>query len=144
SVLSSAFIKRLRMISLPAGQARLWKPDLSAYRQQRLLPQGLPPDERGLRWVEGQAFLTLDAHHYAVRPKPQTELWEVLAPSEVANRYSPVLETNGSGAWRHDTELVQEWDRLTLFRRFGFTRERIPDDAALRALAVSGVEDSVL
>jgi hypothetical protein len=143
-VRSSAFIKRLRMISLPAGQARLWKPDLSAYRQQRLLPQGLPPDERGLRWVEGQAFLTLDAHHYAVRPKPQTELWEVLAPSEVANRYSPVLETNGSGAWRHDTELVQEWDRLTLFRRFGFTRERIPDDAALRALAVSGIEDSVL
>ncbi|PMZ43061.1 hypothetical protein C1X25_32875, partial [Pseudomonas sp. GW247-3R2A] len=58
--------------------------------------------------------------------------------------YSPELETNDVGAWRHDSELPQEWDRLKLFRRFGYTRDKVPDTTATHILAVCGIEDTVL
>lgn len=143
-VRSSAFIERLRMVKLASGQSRLWKPDLHVYQQRRALPAGVRRDGRGLRWVDGQAYLTLDDLHYAVRPEPQTGLWEVQAPPESASRYAPLLETNDRGAWRHDSELVQDWDRLKLLRRFGHPREELSDASALQALAVCGIEDSVL
>ena len=143
-VRSSAFIERLRLVSLASGQPRLWKPDLRPYRLRRAPPAGVRPDERGLRWVDGQAFLTLDTHHYAVRPEPQTGLWEVVAPPASTVRYSPLLETNDRGAWRHDSERVQDWDRLRLFRRFGYAREDVSDAVALQVLDVSGIEDSVM
>ncbi|MFW8695169.1 hypothetical protein, partial [Mesorhizobium japonicum] len=134
-VRSSAFIERLRMVKLASGQPRLWKPDLHVYQQRRALPAGVRRDGRGLRWVDGQAYLTLDDLHYAVRPEPQTGLWEVQAPPESASRYAPLLETNDRGAWRHDSELVQDWDRLKLLRRFGHPREELSDASALQALA---------
>lgn len=144
TVRSSAFVERLIAVNPGGGRLRLWKPDLKAYRQPRRLPKGLPVDERGLRWLEGQAYVTLDTDRYAVRQKSETELWEVLPPTGAADSYRPLLETNGRGAWRHDSERVQEWGRLTLFRRFGYSSEAIPDTTATRILTVSGLEDSVL
>lgn len=144
TVRSSAFIERLIVVNPGGGRLRLWKPDLKAFRQHRRLPKGLPVDERGLRWLEGQAYVTLDSVRYAVHQQPETELWEVLPPPGAAESYRPLLETNDRGAWRHDSERVQEWGRLTLFRRFGYTREAIPDAMATRVLAVSGLDDSVL
>lgn len=144
TVRSSAFVERLIAVNPGGARLRLWKPDLKAYHQRRRLPKGLPVDERGLRWLEGQAYVNLDADQYAVRQKPETELWEVLPPKEAAEGYRPLLETNGCGAWRYDSERVQAWGRLTLFRRFGYASEAIPDATATRILAVSGLEDSVL
>ncbi|MHC8287090.1 NEL-type E3 ubiquitin ligase domain-containing protein [Pseudomonas sp. XS1P51] len=144
TIRTSTFIERLQTVNLADSQTRLWKPDLAAYHQNRPLPSGLATDDRGLRWVDGQAYLAISTKLYAVQPKPETDLWEVLPPNGAVGRYSPVLETNGRGAWRHDTELPQEWDRLTLFRRFGYTADDVSDVAATQILAVSGIDDSVL
>lgn len=144
AIRTSAFIERLRMVSLTGSRTRLWKPDLAVYHQSRRLPATLAADDRGLRWMDDQAYLSIDTHLYAVRPKPGTDLWEVLRPTGAGDEYSPVLETNDQGAWRHDSELPQAWDRLTLFRRFGYARNDLSDATARQILAVSGIEDGVL
>jgi hypothetical protein len=144
TIRTSVFVERLRTVQRTDARLRLWKPDLSAYHQNRLLPKSLVPDDRGLRWVDGQAYLSVDTHLFAVRPKTGTDLWEVLPPTGAGDVYSPLLETNDVGAWRHDSELPQEWDRLKLFRRFGYSRDDLPDSTAAQILAVCGIDDQVL
>ena len=61
-----------------------------------------------------------------------------------SGRYSPVMETNGAGAWLHDSELPQKWNLLTLFRRLGYREEDIPDTEGLQILAASGLDESLL
>ena len=144
TVRASGFIKGLRTVNLTVARTRLWKPDLTAYHQRRIVPRALATDDRGLRWMDGRAYLSIDNYLYAVRPKPATDLWEVLQPNGAADGYTPLLETNGEGAWRHDSELTQAWDGLTLFRRFGFSHNDLPDVTARKILAVCGIEDGVL
>ncbi|VVO04245.1 NEL-type E3 ubiquitin ligase domain-containing protein [Pseudomonas fluorescens] len=140
---NSTFIDGLREIRLLNGQRRLWKSDLTAYRHSLVLPRKLKFDERGLGWINGQAYLPIGNDVYGVRPRPETDLWEVRQPAG-RDGYAPLLETNGLGAWRHDSELPQEWDRLTLFRRLGYSAVDIPDETALQVLAASGIEENHL
>lgn len=144
TIRTSVFIERLRKVPGVDSRGRLWNPDLSGYQQSRRLPRTLAPDVRGLHWVGGQAYLPIDTSLYAVRPKPATDLWEVIPPVNSVGTYAPELETNDAGAWRHDSELPQEWDRLKLFRRFGYTREQLSDTAATQILAVCGIDDTLL
>lgn len=144
TIRASLFIEGLRKVTCADSRSRLWKPDLSPYQQSRKLPRGSAPDTRGLHWADGQAYLPIDTAVYAVRPKTGTDLWEVLAPQGAGETYNPVLETNDVGAWRHDSELLQEWDRLKLFRRFGYSRDDVPDNTAAQIIAVCGIEDAVL
>ncbi|MET0779021.1 MAG: NEL-type E3 ubiquitin ligase domain-containing protein [Pseudomonas mandelii] len=143
TIRTSVFIERLRKVPGVDARGRLWNPDLAVYQQNRRLPRALAPDPRGLHWMGGQAYLPMGSNLYAVRPKAATELWEVIPPVG-SGAYSPELETNNVGAWRHDSELPQEWDRLTLFRRFGYTSDKVPDTRAMQILAVSGIDDAVL
>ncbi|MGL6243136.1 NEL-type E3 ubiquitin ligase domain-containing protein [Pseudomonas sp.] len=144
SIRTSVFIERLRKVAGGDARGRLWNPDLAVYQQSRQLPRALAPDARGLHWVGGQAYLPLDAGLYAVRPKAATDLWEVMPPVGNDGTYFPVLETNDVGAWRHDSELPQEWTPLKLFRRFGYTSDDLPDAAAEQILAVCGIDDNIL
>lgn len=144
TIRTSVFIERLRKVPGLDSQGRLWNPDLTVYQQPRRIPRTLAPDARGLHWMGGQAYLPIDTSLYAVRPKPATDLWEVIHPVGSDGTYSPELETNDAGAWRHDSELPQEWDRLKLFRRFGYTRNQLPDTTASQILAVCGIDDTVL
>nr|WP_213938117.1 NEL-type E3 ubiquitin ligase domain-containing protein [Pseudomonas sp. dw_612] len=142
-VRGSSFVETLRQIRLAGDEERLWKPDLLPYRQDMTLPAWLKPDERGLRWINNQAYLAMGKHVYAVRPQPDSGLWEVHMPS-AREGYSPKLETNDAGAWRHDSELPQEWNRLQLFRRMGYSEQDIADTRALQILSVSAVNEFVL
>jgi hypothetical protein len=144
SVRSSVFIERLRKVPGSDSRGRLWNPDLAIYQQSRRLPATLAPDNRGLQWVDGQAFLPVDNRLYAVRPKPATDLWEVLPAVGSNDTYAPLLETNDAGAWRHDSELPLEWDRIKLFRRFGYHQNDLSDTTAGQILAVCAIDDSVL
>ncbi|MHC8343906.1 NEL-type E3 ubiquitin ligase domain-containing protein [Pseudomonas sp. RT6P73] len=144
TIRTSVFIERLRKVPGVDSRGRLWNPDLAVYQQSRQLPRTLTPDARGLRWIGGQAYLPIDTKLYAVRPKTATDLWEVMSPVGNEDTYSPVLETNDAGAWRHDSELPQEWDRLKLFRRFGYSSDQLPDTTATQILAVCGIDDTVL
>lgn len=144
AIRTSTFIERLRTVHLGDSRTRLWKPDLAVYQQHRSLPSTLAMDDQGLRWVGDQAYLAINTKVYAVRPKAETDLWEILQPNGIADGYLPLLETNGRGAWRHDSELPQAWDRLTVFRRFGHSADDFSDVVALQIMAVSGIDDSVL
>jgi hypothetical protein len=143
TVKSSDFISRLRAVPVGSGSIRLWKPDLTAYRQQSAVPRRLPADKQGLvTWRERQ-YVRTGADTYALRPIEGTDLWEI-EPAQASGRYSPVLETNGAGAWLHDSELPQQWNLLTLFRRLGYREEDIPDTEGLQILAMSGLDESLL
>jgi hypothetical protein len=143
AVKSSDFISRLRTVPVGSDSVRLWKPDLKAYRQHSAVPSKLPADEQGLvKWRERQ-YLRTGTDTYAVRPVQGTDLWEVEHP-EASRRYSPVMETNGAGAWLHDSELPQQWNLLTLFRRLGYREEDIPDTEGLQILTMSGLDESLL
>ncbi|VVN72414.1 NEL-type E3 ubiquitin ligase domain-containing protein [Pseudomonas fluorescens] len=143
AVKSSDFISRLRAVPVGSGSVRLWKPDLKAYRQHSTVPGKLSADEQGLvKWRERQ-YLRTGTDTFAVRPVQGTDLWEVEHP-QTSGRYSPVMETNGAGAWLHDSELPQKWNLLTLFRRLGYREEDIPDTEGLQILAMSGLDESLL
>ncbi|WP_320110098.1 dermonecrotic toxin domain-containing protein [Pseudomonas sp. B21-053] len=142
-VRGSSFVESLRRVRLSSDEERLWKPSLVPYRQDMTLPAWLKPDKKGLRWINDQAYLVVDKHVYAVRQQADSGLWEVQSPA-IRETYYPRLETNDAGAWRHDSELPQAWDRLKLFRRMGYSEQDIPDPTALQILAVSGVDERVL
>ncbi|MBS4090547.1 dermonecrotic toxin domain-containing protein [Pseudomonas rustica] len=144
TIKATGVVARLREVKLSAGLTRLWNPDLAPYRQRVTLPDGLRTDQRGLRWLAGQAYLQLGAHVYAVRPQIDTEMWEVQPPSSLREDYAPLLETNDFGAWRHDCELPQAWDRLTLLRRLGYSESLLDDALIMDAMTASGVQDDEL
>lgn len=143
TVRSAGVVESLRTVRLSGGKPRLWKPDLTPYRQNIVLPRWLKADERGLRWFEDRAYLALDKDIYAVRPHADTGLWEIEG-STINEVYAPRLETNDVGAWRHDSELPGEWDGLKLFRRLGYSEQDIPDARALQILTVSGMNEPMM
>jgi hypothetical protein len=142
-VRTSGFVESLRQVRLPGDKTLLWKPDLAPYRRNISFPDWLKADERGLRWYQDKAYVTLGKDVYAVSPEAGTGLWEIEGAPQIES-YSPRLETNDAGAWRHDSELPDQWDRLTLFRRLGYSQEDISDARALQILSVSAVESRAL
>lgn len=143
SLRGSGFVERLRQVPLEDGKVRLWKPDLAPYRQGVTFPAWLKADHRGLRRFEDKTYVALDKHIYAVRPGTESGLWEIEG-STLSDSYTPRLETNDAGAWRHDSELPGEWSRLRLFRRLGYAEEDIADARALQILAVSAIDDDLM
>ncbi|WP_192561253.1 dermonecrotic toxin domain-containing protein [Pseudomonas gozinkensis] len=143
AVRSSSFIQGLRRVPVDALSHRLWNPDMSVYRQQESLPSSLSADAQGLVWRGSDGYLPLGPDAYAVRPLSGTSLWEV-RPYPLPKRYCPLLETNGAGAWRHDSELPQEWSTLMLFRRLGFHETKIPDSRALQIIAASNIDETAM
>ncbi|AZV27430.1 hypothetical protein CT157_15930 [Pseudomonas syringae] len=142
-VRSSSFMQGLRRVPVGPMSYRLWNPDMAAYRQREPLPRSFAADAQGLVWRADNRYLPLGPDAYAVRPVTGTDLWEVHDPQQ-PGRYSPLLETNGAGAWRHDSELPNEWSSLTLFRRLGFREERISDIRALQVIAASGISQAAM
>ncbi|MCU1760693.1 hypothetical protein NTD84_13320 [Pseudomonas sp. 14P_8.1_Bac3] len=140
AVRASDFVQGLRTVAVADGARRLWKPDLSAYRRPLPLRPGMPFSEQGLVSRHGRRYLPVGTEGYAVHPVPDTGLWEIQSPG----RYSPVLETNGAGAWRHASELPQDWNLLTLFRRLGYHQAELSDTQALQILAATGLDEKPL
>ena len=143
TVRTSTFVESLRQVQWSSDTQRLWKPDLAPYRQSVTLPTWLKADEKGLHWFEDQAYLALDKDLYAVRPVADTGVWEIEG-SKLTDSYSPRLETNNLGAWRHDSELPGEWTRLQLFRRLGYAERDIPDARAMQILSVTGINEDLM
>jgi hypothetical protein len=143
AVSASDFVQALRAVDVSSGSMRLWKSDLAAYR--RLMPTltNVRLNEQGLLLRQGNRYLSMGSNSLVVRPKPDTGLWEV-EPATSTDRYFPVLETNGAGAWRHASELPQDWNLLTLFRRLGYRKEALSDPEVLQILALIGVDETAL
>ncbi|WP_095129623.1 NEL-type E3 ubiquitin ligase domain-containing protein [Pseudomonas sp. Irchel s3h14] len=142
-VLSTPIVDGLVKVKLPFGSEQLWRPGLTPYLSDRVLPAGLKPDKLGQYEVGGKTYIRLDGNVYEKTFDPTLNKWRLKHPTD-PNAYSPVLEHNGEGAWRHRFERPLGWDRATLLRRLGPVTDGI-DAATLEKIAdISGVNDDVL
>lgn len=141
--LSTPIVDDLVKVKLPFGSEQLWRPGLSPYLSDRVLPVGLKPDKLGQYEVDGRTYIRLDGNVYEKTFDSTLNKWRLKHPTD-PHAYAPVLEHNGEGAWRHRFERPLEWDRATLLRRLGPVTDGI-DAAALENIAdISGVNDDTL
>ncbi|KQV17875.1 hypothetical protein ASC74_02985 [Pseudomonas sp. Root329] len=142
-VLSTPIVDGLVKVKLPFGSEQLWRPGLTPYLSDRVLPAGLKPDKLGQYEVGGKTYIRLDGNVYEKTFDPTLNKWRLKHPT-APDAYSPVLEHNGEGSWRHRFERPLGWDRATLLRRLGPVTDGI-DAATLEKIAdISGVNDDAL
>lgn len=136
-------IERLSPVTLPNGQTRLWKPDLSAYEASVTLDANTAPNAAGQYEIDGNTYIRLDGKVYQQIHDQAIGKWRLQHPAD-ASAYQPVLESNGAGAWRCTLERPLAWDRLTLLRRMGHRSEAFSDSELIKAADLSGVSDEAL
>lgn len=136
-------IEQLSPVTLPNGETRLWKPDLSGYEAAVVLDAHLTPNPSGQYAVDGKTWIRQDNKVYEQVFDDSINQWRIKHPTDPA-AYQPVLQSNGHGAWRHTLERPLEWDRLTLLRRMGHICEPLSDTELLNAMDISGVSDDML
>ncbi|NWB99051.1 hypothetical protein HX882_24460 [Pseudomonas gingeri] len=134
---AAAFIDGLKQVKLPDGGARLWKGDLLPYRYAPALPEGLSPDESGLRVRNASSYLTLDGAYYKLGPTRVSHEYRAEHPTR--STYPPLFSHNGSGAWTHELEAPLQWDAFKLFERLGPDMAGFSPEQAARIMTVSGV-----
>lgn len=131
-------IENLKPVTLPSGEQKLWKNDLTPYKANVELPPDARPDELGLYHHEGQALLPLEGEHYAVQHDPHNGEYRIQHPTR-PDAYAPGLEHNQEGAWHHEGEAPLTWDDATVRRRLGYS-----SDAVQLAQVSSGIDTDVL
>jgi Leucine-rich repeat (LRR) protein len=142
AVKPESVVERLEPVTLPNGESRLWKPDLSAYECEDVLSHSAP-DALGHHRLNGKTYIRQAGKVYETRFDESLNKWRIQHPRN-AQAYQPILEHNGHGAWRHTLERPLEWDRLTLLRRMGPVTEAFIDEQLLQIADVSGISDNAL
>jgi hypothetical protein len=138
----SAFIESLAQVKSADASTRLWKPSLDAFARHRL-PKGTFLNHRSLFKMEGKTCLAMGDHYYQVGFDVALKKWRVLNP-DVAEGFSPVLETNNAGAWRFEGENPMGWDVYTAFRRLHGDLIVLGDDTIRHILRVTQVDEALL
>ncbi|WP_431145697.1 NEL-type E3 ubiquitin ligase domain-containing protein [Pseudomonas alvandae] len=136
-------IEHLEPVTLPSGETRLWKPDLSRYESSVTLPDTSTPNALGQYEVGGTTCIRLGGKVYEQLFDASIHKWRIKHPTD-NSAYQPILLHNGTGAWRHSLERPMTWNRLTLLRRIGHETAAFSDDVLLRLADVSGVSDNTL
>lgn len=136
-------LEPLSPVTLPNGQVRLWRPDLSPYQSPVVLGEGSVPNALGHYAHEGKIYLRQDRNVYETYFDDAIKQWRIKHPTDTG-AYQPILESNGRGAWRHTLEYPLQWDRLTLLRRMGHSTEGLTDQQLLDIADLSGVSDNTL
>ncbi|MFS2156933.1 dermonecrotic toxin domain-containing protein [Pseudomonas sp. Pseusp122] len=139
---ASSFIDSLLPVTLDNGAVRLWSPNLAPFASAVELPQGLAPNAEGIFSHQGKHYLTLEGRRYSVRHDPVQNTWRVEPPR--GGRFSPRLEHNGAGAWRHEGEYPAAWDVKTSFQRLGHPVASFSEAQAEQVMRVSGTDASML
>ncbi|WP_342648845.1 DUF6543 domain-containing protein [Pseudomonas sp. REB1044] len=140
---STPLMERLMPVELADGTQRLWLPELTGYRSQVELPQGLTANARGQFVDQGRHFIRLDGQLYEQRLDPVLQRWRLVHPDD-AHAYAPLLEHNGDGAWRVEHEQPQAWDVHKLVQRLGPALADISEAEALMALDITGLNSTAL
>lgn len=142
AIKDSSFVGNMVPVKLKNGQTRLWMPDLAPFATDVLLPQGMQPTAEGLFVHEGQHYIVLQERIYRVKLDAALNKWRIQPPRRT--RFSPRLENNGAGAWRHEGENPLAWDVKTSFERLGYSVAPLSEQAAENVLAVTGTDQSLL
>ena len=136
-------IEGLEQVTLPNGETRLWKPDLSGYQSPVSLDPGTGPNALGQYELDDKTYIRQDGKVYPITYDEPLKSWRIEHPSD-PQAYQPVLTHNGAGAWRHTLERPHTWTRLTLLRRMGHATQAFTDEQLLNIAAISGVSDNAL
>lgn len=143
AVSPSAFIEGLVQVKPDNGQPRLWKPDLSPFERESVLPAGTFLDGQSLFRAAGKTWLSMDGNYYQVGFDPALKKWRALNPA-VRPKFAPVLETNGAGAWRFEGEDPMGWDVYKAFRRLHGDCASLDDATIDRILRINEVDEALL
>ncbi|MBA1229379.1 hypothetical protein G7013_06920 [Pseudomonas viridiflava] len=136
-------VASLEAVELPNGATRLWKPDLTPFSHDIVLPDGLQPDALGLYHHQGKRWLPIDGKTYSVIPSSDGSGYAMEHP-ERPEGYQPPLRQNAAGTWLHALDRPLEIQGLTLFRRLGYSSKTFSDLTARRILEVSDTAESVM
>lgn len=139
----SAFIENMVSVTLKNGQTRLWKADLAPFQQELTLPNWVMANAEARIEVEGKSYLPLAGKYYQVDFDVKLKRWRLKHPTR-ADRYSPVLNHNGAGAWRHEGENPMGWDLHTLFRRLHPGLDGTSEQTIERIMAVTHADETLL
>ncbi|MFP3516008.1 DUF6543 domain-containing protein [Pseudomonas sp. SIMBA_077] len=136
-------IEKLKVVTLPGGLQKLWKPDLTPYEHPVTVPSHSVPDTAGLHILDDKVILPHEGKRYALKEDPITDDYRVQHPSR-EDAYEPVFRHNGHGVWVHEGESPLTWDRATLIRRLGPSVEGLSDVEIEQVLKVSEIGENQL
>jgi Leucine-rich repeat (LRR) protein len=142
-ITSNNFVGKVIPIKLSNGQTRLWKPDLSPFELRSPLPEGASPDIDGVIEHNDKKYLAIEDKYYEIEHHQPLNKWVIKHPNE-GHSFTPALEHNGVGAFRHEGELPQQWAKETLFKRLGHSVSGLTEIASEEILAIVDVDESVL
>ncbi|MEX5532890.1 NEL-type E3 ubiquitin ligase domain-containing protein [Pseudomonas syringae] len=143
AVQAPEFVNSLKPVDLPGGMTRLWKPDLTPFAHDIVLPKGLQPDATGLYTWQGKQWLPLEGRTYSVSSAANGDGYLIEHPTR-ADSYRPALRHNGAGAWLHELDQPLAMEGLNLFRRLGYSSDTFSDSTARRIVNVSNTPESVM
>jgi len=127
-------------------------PVLTAQDDVRLIDAGLPGytvADQGLAVGEqasiaGQTYLRTHVATYQVSEDAQGAGLRIRHPNR-PSAYSPLLDDNGEGGWRHQLEAPQHWQGAArLMRRLNSTWAGLDEQAAERVMRISGFDEDRL
>ena len=142
-ITSNNFVGQVVPITLGNGRVRLWKPDLEPFQAHIEFTNDLRTDLDGVFERDGKQYLTLDTRQYEVVHNKALNKWQIKHPYPEAS-FSPTLEHNGVGAFRHVGESPQQWAKDKVFKRLGHSVSGLSDTTAEQILSVVDVDDMLL
>jgi Leucine-rich repeat (LRR) protein len=126
-----SFIDKLKPVTLPDGQSRLWHPDLKPYQQASTPFATTTPDAQGLHYHGKTASLQLPEGRLGIQSMSDAGVATLRHPRRT-NAYQPRAWHNGAGAWRTELDTPLSWSDDQLLRRLGHTLEDVPLDTLKR------------
>lgn len=138
-----SFITELEPVTMPDGQERLWKTDMTPYAHDIILPAGLQPDQYGVYHYQNKAWVAIEGNLYAITRYPKEADYRAQHPT-LPGTYEPKLRHNGVGTWQHELDRPLGWQGPKLVQRLGSEFWRLDNQTAQRLLRVSGTHEAVL
>lgn len=138
-----SFITELEPVTMPDGQERLWKTDMTPYAHDIILPPGLQPDQYGVYHYQGKAWVAIEDNFFAVTRYPEEADYRA-RHATLPGTYEPKLRHNGVGTWQHGLDRPLQWQGPKLVQRLGAGFWRLDEQTAKQMLRVSGTHEAVL
>lgn len=127
----------------PEGFVSLVNGSLMQYEQSLSLPAELKPRADGVFEFNAEQYLPLFGALYRITFDKNRRKWRLKHPEKIGVD-TPLLEHNGTGAWRLASENPMTWDDYSLFQRLGHTDYGFPQDTAKNILALTDTSAQVL
>lgn len=134
-----AYVDALVPVLTQRDEVRLIDVDLPGYA---VPDQGLAVGERAS--VAGQVHIRTHLGTYQVVEDPQEAGWRIRHPNR-PSAYSPWLDDNGQGGWRHQLETPQHWRGATqLMQRLNSAWADLDQQTAERVMRIAGFDEERL